>query len=475
MADFLKVTTPPTGYENTTRSNPITTNDTNIQNIIDPSKVTRPDGQGALTENPENNFALSYDSNFDKFVQLLKGTPALMDSITELLFTNMGTIVNSGIGENFANEISQFMQMLKMSESELLDFLKNQSSSSVRFKGAFFNVLRQAMSEPGSLELKTNVLDFLKRYNDMAGGKHIMKNIMRNLGDIAKWMPQSYRQPLLELAQRLNPDIKNGDTAQNAAVLKNDIIPFLSEYVGRTHDLGKTRDFITLLTQNIARYENGNKESFHSSFLTLLGFRGIKEKLVGLDPKLIQTVLQNTEFERASANSSLMDKLTSIIQRGMEGQAGVEAKSVFENITNSILINESVYMPLVHLLIPAEINGNLLFSEIWIDPDAQSQPGEENGGEDEKKVKLFIKFDIKDVGFFDVVILSREGKLDVQLYYPEKLAPMERSIKTGISGIIENNGLSFRSLLLEKSIKPKSLSEVFPKIYERKNAVNVRI
>ena len=33
------------------------------------------------------------------------------------------------------------------------------------------------MKEAGSVELKAGILDFLKKYNDMSSGKHIMTNI----------------------------------------------------------------------------------------------------------------------------------------------------------------------------------------------------------------------------------------------------------------------------------------------------------
>ena len=41
--------------------------------------------------------------------------------------------------------------------------------------------------------------------------------------------------------------------------------------------------------------------------------------------------------------------------------------------------------------------------------------------------------------------------------------------------IMADNGISFRSLVLEKAAEPISISQAFPKIFERKNAVNVTI
>lgn len=486
MADILKVTTPSAGYDTTTKTNPITTNDKNIHNIIDPSKVTRPDGKtgGTTAENQDNKFSLTYESNFDKFVQTLKSSQSLTQMLSELLFTRMGVVVSSGISENFAQEISQFMDMLKMSESELLNFLKNQSDSSVRFKGAFFNVMRQIFEETNSIDLKTNILDFLRKYNDMASGGHIMKNIMQNLQSILQSIPKGYRASLeqlinqMSLQQETNADGKTvftggGNFEKNSALLKNGILPYLSSYISKTHDLGRARDIITLLTLNIARYENTGKDNFMQSFESLLRYQSIRDKLGSIDSKQIEDILNNTQFEKAGMRNSLMDKLASIIEKGITGEGTYETKAVFQNIMTSLLINESVYMPLLHMMIPADIDGKLLFSEIWVDPDNESDA--QSDTEKERCIKIFIKFDIKDVGFFDLIVVSQKGIVDMQLYYPEKLVSIEREMKSGIQNIIERNGFSFRNFLFEKSIQPKSLSEVFPKIYERKNAINVRI
>jgi hypothetical protein len=167
----------------------------------------------------------------------------------------------------------------------------------------------------------------------------------------------------------------------------------------------------------------------------------------------------------------LMDKLLEVIHRGMNGEGGMESKAVFENVVNSMLINESVYMPLLHLIVPAQVGGRFLFSEIWVDPDDER----EVEGSYEKGTKFFIKFGIDGVGYFEMIMSESKGALSLWLNYPEKLSPMERQIKTGISGIVLENGFKLETLSVGKVMKQKSVAEVFPKLYERKNAVNVRV
>jgi hypothetical protein len=140
-----------------------------------------------------------------------------------------------------------------------------------------------------------------------------------------------------------------------------------------------------------------------------------------------------------------------------------------------MLINESVYIPLIHIMLPLNVENKMMYSEIWVDPDDKSDKGDKSSSSKERKTKLLVKFDIKDVGFFDLIMLHSTGKLDVQIFCPEKLVRDNKDIKEGLKEIIEKNGMSAGLISVETNGVPVSISEVFPKIYERKNIVNVRV
>ena len=465
MSDILKVSVPTGGLENSSRTNPITTNDTNIQNVVDPSKVVKPDGQ---RPNPDKNLGMNYESNFQGFIAALKNNPDLIESFTQIFF-QMGSLITSGIGENFAKEISEFLEMTKMSPQEMVKFLQEQSSQNNKFSSDLFQSLKSIFENTTSVELKASILNFMKSYNDASSSKNILNNITTILKSMTKYMPQSYRQSLLDAAGNLSPSNAPGSSEENILALKRDIIPFLSAYIQRSHDMGKVRDFITLLTLNTARYENGTMEKLFADFQRLSSFQEFR-KVFGEDGAgSFDAFLNGLTVSKAS---NFSDKLLAAMQSALNGEGGYELKSVFQNIMNSFLLNESVYMPLQHYILPADIFGNLLFSEIWVDPNSKGATGKQG---EEKARTMLIKFDIKDVGFFDLIILNQGDKIDLQLRYPEKYQSIEKEIKKGITNIVEKNGLVCQKLYLAKSNMPISVSEVFPQIYERKNAINVKI
>jgi len=63
----------------------------------------------------------------------------------------------------------------------------------------------------------------------------------------------------------------------------------------------------------------------------------------------------------------------------------------------------------------------------------------------------------------------------MELYYPEKYVHRENDMKNALTDIMARNTFTFRSLFLAKCEAPKSISEVFPKIYDRRNAINVTV
>lgn len=472
MANILRVTTPPTGYENNVRNNAQNQPDKmQIQNPVDPNRVVRPDNRSDANSQNGAQLSASYDSNFGTFVQLLRDTPQLSDTMSKLMFGGMANLVEAGIGADTAEDISTFFQLLKMTDAELVEFLKNQLSGSVRFQGPFFALMREALNNAPTVEQRAAILAFLKRYSDMSSGKHLMENMKDLLSDIKKYMFHEQRELLDQLTRGLNHRGPQ-DTGQNTARLQQDIIPFLAKYVAQTRNMGSLRDLVAQLTYNAARYENGDLDQLISDFKNLLKFPSFQKTFEGMDEEQLRELLMRMNFDKAAGKCAWADKFLSIVESGMRGDAGLENRQVFENVVNALLLNESVYMPVLHLMLPIELNGQLMFSEMWIDPD---EDGDASSDPKERTAKLLIKFDIKDVGFFDLLMVYEKENVSMRLFYPDHLSSFESDIKKGMGEILERNGLNCEYLGVEQTKGSIPVSAVFPKIFERKNSVNVTI
>ena len=472
MSNILKVTTPVTGYDNTlSKQTPSQkAEDLSVKNPIVPDKVVRPDGRSQTGQEQGVRQGISYESNFGNFVQTLQNIPKLREIMSKMLFSGMGNLVEAGVSKGTAAEIEALLNMLSMSPDKLKDFLKSQMSGANRLQGPLFDMLRQVMGEATTVELKQSILDFLKKYNDMSSGKHLLENIKGELKEMEGYMFRSDREALQSLSSKLLEYSMENNRA-NAQLLKEQIIPFLGRYVSETRDLGTIRDLISLLTLNTSRYENGNVDSVAQAFQRLMEFPAFQKKFGGMSAEEFRNMLMNVDFDRAAGKAEWADSLLSIIRSGVRGEAGIENREAFMNIMNGLLINESVYMPVLHVMLPLILNGVLVFSEMWVDPDEESG----NEGSSERGVKLLLKFDMKEVGFFDMIMYYENGKMDMMLRYPESLSQHEGEIRKGIAGIMEKNKVELEYLAVEQGKESIPVSAAFPKIFERRNAVNVTI
>ena len=474
MSEILKVNTPTSGYENASRTQPISVNNTNVQNVVDMTKVTRSDGKSG---NAEKELGLKYDSNFGTFLEILRNTPNITEILSEMLF-QMGGDIDINSKSNFMLEISNLLNGMNFTEESLLNFIKEQSVASGKFNNNFFQNIQNILENTKSIDLQLEIMNFVKTYNDVSSSQSTLKNIQSLLKNISSYMTNNYKQPFENIIDKFielnkfntvnTTDIANtyGQQTELTNILKNEVIPFLGNYIKNTNNMGKVRDLITILTLNIVKYENGNIDKLETSFNRLMDFRDFKQVFSDIsvdDLKRMITMETGTDFSK---------QFVELIKSGIKGEGGWETKSAFQEIMQSILVNESVYMPLSHFLVPANIAGRTMFSEIWVDPNHKEK---NEKGQKENCKRLLIKFNIKDIGFFDLIITQKQSGIDLQLYYPEKLKKNENLIKKDISNIIEKNGMSLKTFSLNVLLKQKKLEEIFPQIYERINTVDVKI
>ena len=149
-------------------------------------------------------------------------------------------------------------------------------------------------------------------------------------------------------------------------------------------------------------------------------------------------------------------------------------QEAFRNIVSAFLVNESVHMPLNHILLPMEWGGKMAFSEMWVDPDAEENMKRGRGDRD-NTLRFLFKIDIQGLGFFDMVLTSYQDRVDVQIFCPEKVAPFSQLVQGELARIITDNGLTAGAVQVQKMDRPLTISGVFPRIFEGENSINVKI
>ena len=370
--------------------------------------------------------------------------------------------------------MGRLLEMLRMDESQLLDFLQGQFKTGTRFGGALFALLRSAYARAASEGVRTDILQFLKAYVDFDSTTHIEGNLLRDLQSMADAMPASWAEKLRDLTAQLQNGIAAGNRQGNLQLLQREIFPYMSSYVERTHDMGTPRALLTMLALNVARYENGSEEKLLEGFHQLSGYGTLKGQLGGIDDQSLLLLLKN----RGGGDSKAVEfsnHLASAAARAFRGEGSAEVQQAFQNLIAAMLVNESVYMPINHYLLPLEWDGRMLFSELWVDPNAEDEQNRGGDGGGRNTMRFLFKMDVQGLGLFDVILAAQGTDVDVQIACPDKAAPFSKQIGDAVSQILARNDLRPARVAVRRMDRPVTLTEVFPKIFEGKNSINVKI
>lgn len=471
MANILQVTTPNIDNRNViSQQDPKHgTGNPAVRNPSDPTRVVRSDGRDGEQMGKNTQDALlsvvDYDSNYGAFVKSLGEGSGLADSLERLLYTDMAGIDKAEV----ADLVEKFLMSMRMdSPEDLLNYLQGQGGLQAKFAGDFFNQFRSMLLQSTSRGLQEAALDFLKGYNNYSSGEHLLEQMRFLLDDIEQLLLRSYRDEFKELAKGMDWQAANGDTARNAEALNKSLIPFLAEYISRTHDYGPVREATMLLIFHTARYQDGDEERLRKLFEGMTNDREFGRLFDGDAQESFESLLSARSGARPMAGFA--DGLSGLLLKGANGYAGLENIQQFYNIMNGMLMNESVYMPLLHFILPFQYEDKNVMSEMWVDPD--SDRGDQQGA---RKIKLFLKFDIQNVGKFELVMGLQNREAAVQLFVPPQLVKEEKKIQSDVADILKNNGLRFSQLMVRRHTRDRRVDEIFPEIRERERTINVRI
>jgi len=475
MPEILRPTNPVPGYDNVSGRQPINPQDpnTNVRNVVDPSRVTRGDQRTDQQQAGDASVShrVRYESNFLTFLQRMANAPDTASAFLRLM-QGQGLQVSSGITAGLAEELQGFLELLQMDESQLAQFLQGQLQSGQRFGGALFQALREAFNSSQSEMFRTEILQFLRQYSDWSSTSHLESRMLRTLYDMTRSLPSHWANQLTNMAAQMENGIAAHDRQGNLDMLRGQVFPLISDYVRRTHDHGMARSLLSMLTLDIVRYENGNERELIQAFRHLGNYNIFKADLNNLSDADILRLLNDTSFARASKSDHFTQRFIELAQRSLQGEGGTAAQDIFRSLMDSILINESVYMPLQHLMLPFQWEDKAVFSEVWVDPDAEHSQGREPPAP-----RLLIKMDIEGVGPFDLVIDSASnGRTSLHVSCPQQVAAFSGDISRDLTDILTRNGLSPGDVRVSAMRKPINISDAFPNLFQEvKNGVDVKV
>ena len=438
-----------------------------IHNPADPSRVTRADGQeegktGTATEEGRAG-VISYESNYRAFLRGLSESREAPALLKQLLLRFLGPAV-----QEMGADRKALSALLTMENGEAAaQFMKEQVSSEALFSGPFFDSLRQFLSMNQSPLAKDAAAAFLKAYTNYSAGPHLLRQMQTLADDIGHMLLRQFRGEWQELLSSMDWTAPKGDIQANTQALNGRLIPFLASYISRTHDYGSVRSGVMLFIMHAVNYENGGASQMEDALERLANLMRQNGIPLKDGDALLRELEGKGEAPGEAVPSRLADGLAELISKSGQGPEGARQS---QELLRGLLLNESVYMPLLHLVLPFRMEDKEVVSELWVDPDAEKDPEEEG-----RKIKLLLKFDIQSLGSFELVMSLRDRQADIRLFVPQKLSDRQADIAAGMENILKENGFRPQRVRVEKKTRERRVEEVFPEIRKKERTVNVRI
>lgn len=177
------------------------------------------------------------------------------------------------------------------------------------------------------------------------------------------------------------------------------------------------------------------------------------------------TKAEGINYKPPTSMANLMDFLSKNINDPSLKSLSSMSRS---DIMQGLLAAPGALTPLLHYLVPVNDGGFKAFGELWADPDA------EGGGAKDAK-HIFLCFEIEDVGYFELELRSLDKKLNVQLLCPSGTEGVFSKMKEFIPKIASENGYNAEDTKIGTVVKRRDLSQVFPKIQDKRSGLNVKI
>ena len=202
----------------------------------------------------------------------------------------------------------------------------------------------------------------------------------------------------------------------------------------------------------------------------------VRERLYGAFVDVIDKMALKNELPQHGVRppvSSTLDSLTDFIQENINHPA-LKSLDSFNaaNLLQSLLNAPGVFTPLAHYILPLDVNGTKAFGELWVDND-ENNPNNTPGTQ--RNYHLFLTFDVESIGRFEVDLYALGDEVNLALLYPPRFEKEIEPMKERINKVVRNVGYNTRTFETAPLKTPHNLTEIFPKILDKRTTLNTRV
>ena len=171
--------------------------------------------------------------------------------------------------------------------------------------------------------------------------------------------------------------------------------------------------------------------------------------------------------------SSSIQALTDFVEKNINHPAlkSIDSFNV-SNLLQSMINAPGVMTPLAHYILPVQIENTRAFGELWVDNNDES--GTTGAAGNGSHHHLFLTFDVDTYGRFEVDVYANDKTVRVNLLHPTSFTKNVAQITEKINRIAASTKYSISDFTTGVLKEPHSLTQIFPKLNERRAGLNVK-
>lgn len=175
---------------------------------------------------------------------------------------------------------------------------------------------------------------------------------------------------------------------------------------------------------------------------------------------------------QAEKKSSSIQALTDFVEKNINHPALKSIDSFnASNLLQSMINAPGVLTPLAHYILPIQVENTRAFGELWVDNNDESGATGKGGGVHHH---LFLTFDVDTYGRFEVDVYANDNSVRVSLLHPTTFSRNVENLTQRISRIAASTRYRIDDFQTGILKEPHSLTQIFPKLTERRSGLNVK-
>ncbi|MBR5091735.1 MAG: hypothetical protein IK093_20115 [Ruminiclostridium sp.] len=185
-----------------------------------------------------------------------------------------------------------------------------------------------------------------------------------------------------------------------------------------------------------------------------------------------EQISQQVMRQAQQKKSSSIQALTDFVEKNINHPALKSIDSFnASNLLQSMINAPGVMTPLAHYILPVQVENTHAFGELWVDNNDESGA---TGGGSGSHHHLFLTFDVDTYGRFEVDVYANDKTVRVNLLHPSSFSRNIGPIVEKINRIAASTKYSISDFSTGVLKEPHNLTQIFPKLSERRAGLNVK-